>query len=277
MATFRKRGKRWQAIIRKAGHPQAVKTFPNKAQAEIWARGVETDMDRQAWEDPTLLKEKTVDDVIAAMTTHQGVNKAQKTVHNNLSKDLGTVTLSRLTAPVIADFGRLRAKRDEAKPSTVMLDLSYLQGLVKYARTYMKLPASVDVVNDARQMLKDERIAGKPKERNRRPTQGELDKLGGYWTSPKYLRQATVPMWTVTQFAIHTAMRLGEITRIRWEDLDRKDKTVIIRDRKHPTDKMGNDQEVALLPDAYALLPDKSGDRIFPYDSRTISTAFTRA
>ena len=67
MATLRKRGKRWQAIIRKAGHPQAVKTFPNKAQAEIWARGVETDMDRQAWEAPTLLIEKTVDDLIAAI------------------------------------------------------------------------------------------------------------------------------------------------------------------------------------------------------------------
>lgn len=51
MATLRKRGKRWQAIIRKSGQKPVVKTFINKAQAEIWARGVETDMDRQAWED----------------------------------------------------------------------------------------------------------------------------------------------------------------------------------------------------------------------------------
>ena len=49
MATFRKRGKRWQAIIRKSGQKPVVKTFPNKLQAETWARGVETDMDRQAW------------------------------------------------------------------------------------------------------------------------------------------------------------------------------------------------------------------------------------
>jgi len=72
VAAFRKRGKRWQAIIRKSGQKPVVKTFPNKLQTETWARGVETDMDRQAWEDPTLLKEKTVDDVIAAMTAHQG-------------------------------------------------------------------------------------------------------------------------------------------------------------------------------------------------------------
>ena len=83
MATFRKRGKRWQAIIRKSVQKPVVKIFPNKVQAETWARGVETDMDRQTWEGPTLLKEKTVNDVIAAMTARQGVNKAQKTVYNN--------------------------------------------------------------------------------------------------------------------------------------------------------------------------------------------------
>jgi len=277
MATLRKRGKRWQAIIRKSGQKPVVKTFPNKAQAEIWARGVETDMDRQAWEDPTLLKERTLYDVIVAMAAQRTISKGQQTAHNNLSRNLGTVTLSHLTAPVIADFGRLRAKRDEAKPATVMLDLSYLQGLVKFARVYMKLPANVDAVRDARQILKDERIVGKPKERDRRPTDDELKKLQEYWTSNKYLRQATVDMWRLTEFAMATAMRLGEITRIRWEDLDRKHKTVIIRDRKHPSEKAGNDQEVPLLPVAYFLLPDETDANIFPYNPRTVSTAFTRA
>ena len=277
MATFRKRGKRWQAIIRKTGQKPVVKTFPNKLQAETWARGVETDMDQQAWEDPTLLKEKTLDDVIAAMAAQRTISKGQQTAHNNLSRDLGMVTLSQLTAPVIADFGRLRAKRDEAKPATVMLDISYLQGLVKFARTYIKLPANVEAVRDARTMLKDERVAGKPKERNRRPTDDELAQLRDYWASPKVSRVSTVPMWTLTEFAINTAMRMGEITRLRWEDLNRRHKTVTIRDRKHPTDKQGNDQEVPLLPDAYALIPKRaSGDLIFPYDPRSVSTSFTR-
>ena len=95
---------------------------------------------------------------------------------------MGEVALSRLTAPVIAAFGRLRTKRDEAKPATVMLDISYLQGLVKFARTYMRLPANMEAVRDARTMLKDERVAGKPKERNRRPTDDELNQLRDYWT-----------------------------------------------------------------------------------------------
>ena len=68
-----------QAIIRKSGQPAAVKTFPNKAHAEIWARGVETDMDRRAWQALTLLKDKTVDDVIAAMHAQRDTGKGHQT------------------------------------------------------------------------------------------------------------------------------------------------------------------------------------------------------
>lgn len=93
MATFRRRGKRWQAIIRKVGHKPVVKTFGNKSQADTWARLTEADMDRQAWEDPTLLRERTVDDVIAAMEAQRGFTRGQRTCYNSLSGDLGT-TLS---------------------------------------------------------------------------------------------------------------------------------------------------------------------------------------
>jgi len=95
-------------------------------------------------------------------------------------------------------------------------------------------------------------------------------------------------MWTVTQFATATAMRLGETCRIRWEDIDRDARTVIIRDRKHPHAKKGNDQTIPLLNgpcvidgetvDPLALIDSmpREGGRIFPFDSATISTSFTR-
>jgi len=53
-----------------------------------------------------------------------------------------------------------------------------------------------------------------------------------------------------------TAMRLGEICRIAVEDVDRQARTVIIRDRKDPKRKQGNDQTVPLLPDAWAASKD---------------------
>lgn len=83
MATFRKRGKRWQAIIRKSGQKPVVKTFPNKAQAETWARASKpiwiAGMGR-----PYPADKKTVDDVIATMHTQQDTGKGQQTTKSRI-------------------------------------------------------------------------------------------------------------------------------------------------------------------------------------------------
>ena len=47
--------------------------------------------------------------------------------------------------------------------------------------------------------------------------------------------------------AVATAMRIEEITRIRWNDIDERKRTVIVRDRKDPRHKDGNHQPVPLL------------------------------
>ena len=47
MATIRKRGNlQWEARIRKRGYPTTGKTFETKADAEAWARQIESEMDR---------------------------------------------------------------------------------------------------------------------------------------------------------------------------------------------------------------------------------------
>jgi integrase len=88
-------------------------------------------------------------------------------------------------------------------------------------------------------------------------------------------------MHDIVAFAAVTAMRLGEITRIRWSDLNRQDKTVIIRDRKHPREKIGNDVTIPLLGESYDIASRQpqsdDDDRIFPFNGESVSTAFTRA
>jgi hypothetical protein len=42
-------------------------------------------------------------------------------------------------------------------------------------------------------------------------------------------------------------MRVEEITLLRWVDLNERDRTITIRNRKHPRQKQGNDQEVPLF------------------------------
>jgi integrase len=79
-------------------------------------------------------------------------------------------------------------------------------------------------------------------------------------------------------------MRVEEITLLRWSDLNIKDRTIIIRNRKHPRQKEGNDQEVPLLGKAFEIIqrqprPDQltRDARIFPVKVDTITTIFPRA
>jgi integrase len=78
---------------------------------------------------------------------------------------------------------------------------------------------------------------------------------------------------------VASAWRLGEITRVIWADLNKHHKTIIILDRKDPRNKYGNDQEVPLLGDAWTILnrQPKGDDRIFPYNEKSVGTAFRRA
>jgi integrase len=81
-------------------------------------------------------------------------------------------------------------------------------------------------------------------------------------------------------------MRQEEITRILWKDIDVTGRTVVVRDRKDPREKIGNDQKVPLIDstgyDAWALLEEQKpfagkSDRVFPYNGRSVGTAFRRA
>jgi len=88
-------------------------------------------------------------------------------------------------------------------------------------------------------------------------------------------------METLCRFALATAMRQDEICRIEIEDVDHIGRTVVIRDRKDPGEREGNDQTVPLLEDAWALmlpaLRERSSGKVFPYRAASVSTAFTRA
>lgn len=86
-------------------------------------------------------------------------------------------------------------------------------------------------------------------------------------------------MRDIIQFAVATAMRLDEIMRLRWEDLNKDHKTITIRDRKHPNQKEGNDQEVPLLGDSFdiAMRQPDTHTRIFPCNGNTISSIFPPA
>jgi len=90
-------------------------------------------------------------------------------------------------------------------------------------------------------------------------------------------------MQKIIPFAIFSTRRQEEITRIRWDDYQAANggdpARVLVRNMKHPGDKIGNDVWVELTPEATAYIESmpKEAAEIFPFTTDAISAAFTRA
>jgi len=143
---------------------------------------------------------------------------------------------------------------------------------------------ALTVVQEARAALAAHDMVGKSEERVRsvhggRVLDSEIAKLVTYFDSRSDI--SGYPMSDLTRFAVASCMRISEVCRLTWADLDEKAAAILIRNRKDPRKKVGNDQTVPLLGDALKIIkrqPRTEGEeRIFPYSEKTVSTYFTRA
>lgn len=196
----------------------------------------------------------------------------------HLVRDHGALSLDRLTADYLTTYIRNRRKSGVSRV-TISIDLTYLTGVLKSASDLRKLPVDIGAIHSARANMAHLKISGKSKERSRRSTADEIDDLCNYLDE-----HSTLPMRDIICFAIESAMRVEEITLLRWADLNEIDRTIIIRNRKHPRQKQGNDQEVPLLGKAYEIIMRQprpvvvnSHSRIFPVKVKTICSIFPRA
>ena len=64
MALLRRRCKRWQAVIRRKGWPKQSRGFATRADAEAWARELETEMDRGVFVRRDLAESTTLRELI---------------------------------------------------------------------------------------------------------------------------------------------------------------------------------------------------------------------
>jgi integrase len=184
-------------------------------------------------------------------------------------------TLVQLTADEVINYAKKRGGGG-AGGVTIGLELAYLANVLRIARSVFKIPFKATPVEKARPSLKFLNLLSKSKERDRRPTQAEINALCEHFNEKA---RQKIPMADIIQFAIATTMRAGGITSLRWEDLNEADRTITIRDRKHPQ-KIGNNRTVPLLGEAFALVkrqPKSKDGRIFPFNEGSFSAIFPRA
>lgn len=292
MATITKRRNskgaiRYQAIIRIKKKGKVIysesKTFSKQSLAKSWAKKRE-----ETLEDPQALLSVQHRGVTVGELIKKYIKEVEEIKSFGRSK---SSALSFLQEQDIADLDAIEVnskdimqhinqrRREGATAATAEQDIVWLRVVFKYARRAWKIPVPVQEIQDASDALRDHKIIAKPKRRKRRPTYEELKKLDAHFASRK---RSTIPMQLIMWFAIYSARRQDEITRIKKDDLDKKHGTGWLRDIKHPDGSEGNDKEFVLPERGWKIIEEikklnLEGDELLPFNSKTIGSYFTRA
>jgi len=278
----------WRAQVRRKGR-SVSETFVSHDDAKRWAHDSERQIDRgQTPAKSRIARLRTfgqlIDLHIADMKeVGRPPGRSKTATLDMLKRELGPRSMVDLDRERLLQFGRDRAAQG-AGPVTLSMDIGAIKLVVSHAAAVHGLPVSVEPVDLARIALKRLGLVGKSNERDRRPTEEELAALFAYFDGNP---RQTIPVTRILQFAIATAMRQEEICRVTWADFNARTRMLLIRDRKDPREKKGNDQRIPLLSisgfDPIALIEGQRAiranedDRIFSYNHKSAGTAFTRA
>ena len=267
MASFRQHGNGWQGRIRRRGYPDITKTFETKADAEKWARSVESEIDKGQFVSVNEAQRTTLGDVIerylADVTpTMKGATEDTIRLKAIMRKPIARWSMANLSSARIAAFRDERLK--EVSAGTVIRELAYLSAIINHARREW----DINVPNPVQMVRKPQ----SPQARSRVLTDEEVAKLlqaleptgrRSHWTKP------------IVLLALATAMRRGELLTLRWEHIDLIGRTAFLPDTKN-----GDSRTVPLSTAAMQVLsglPRHVSGAVFPVKFFTLDAAFKRA
>ncbi|WP_060613561.1 MULTISPECIES: site-specific integrase [Pseudomonas] len=277
----------WRAQVRRGGVVRGM-TFKRHADAKRWAVEIEAKLESiKASGAAKTPKGSTfadfVDKYVEETDPVKPHGKNKKATLQRMKREFKGVLMSDFSLLHLRDFVDRRVQEktqvgENVSGVTIAVDLSYISTVLTWARDVKHYEIDVSIVSSARAGLKKRGLSTKSKEREREASEGDLEKIFAAYGA-KDARQK-IPMRTLISFALATAMRQDEICTLRIEDINFDEKTVIVRNRKHPGEKIGNDQIVPLLPAAWDIAEKAFKGRktgaIFPYNAPSVSASFTR-
>lgn len=258
-----------------------AKTFDRRAAAAAWIKKRETELaepgalERAKAPDATLAD--AIDRYILESRKAIGRTKAQ-VLRSIKGYDIADMDCAAIRSDDIVSFAQ-ELLAGNRQPQTVGNYLSHLAAIFRIARPAWGYRLDQQAMRDAHTVLRDLGTTSKSKQRDRRPTLDELDLLMQHFTDRQARAPHSAPMHSLIAFAIFSTRRMEEITRIAWADLDADQNRILVRDMKHPGQKIGNDVMVELTAEALRIInaAPKTDSRIFPYSTDAIGAAFTRA
>nr|WP_320013086.1 site-specific integrase [uncultured Desulfobulbus sp.] len=222
MATITNRGPlQWRARIRRRGYPVVSKTFETKADAEAWARQIESEMDRKMFISRAEAEQYTLSECIDRYIEEyiprlkHGKREADR-ARALQRRPIAQRIMATIRAKDIADFRRER-EAENVSGNTIRLDFALLSKLFNYARSDWGMESLQNPV----------KLAAKPKPskgRDRRLETGEEEKL---------LKAAKPLFQAVILFALATAMRREEIASLQWKNVNLASRYVYLPETKN--------------------------------------------
>ena len=295
MASIIQIGGKWRATVRLKQDGKLIlnrtRTFPTKRAASEWAKLLEAEVAQRGPEAVSgAIKSQGYTVARLIQRYIEDFDKAPKRFGDTKLGALrilqdgpfGEIPATRLTAQDVMAWCRDRHETNGAGAATLYQYCTYLRLVLRMARpAWGMTTVTTQAVDDALPILARQGLAGQGQERDRRLREGEYERLLAKLTDYQNKPRSNTRHADVFEFAVVSALRRGEILRIRWSDIDNAKRTVIIRDRKDPKNKIGNDQEVPLLGAAWDIVQRQpktdSEDRIFPFQEVTVSSGFARA
>lgn len=262
-------------------HTEA-QTFSKRALAQAWLKRREAELEAARASGQLALKRVTVEELLQAYIEQtQGISewgRSKKADIARLQKSgLAQKDARILTAADLVEHAKARRLKDGAGPATVLNDVIWLRQAFLMAATLFDVKQPLLAVEAAKVELMRSRVIAKPQQRKRRLSAREETLLAEHFKSRDARSQ--IPMLDIMRFALLSARRQEEICRLRWEDVDEQRGTGWLDDVKHPTQKKGNRREFRILRPAMEIISrqPRTAPEIFPYNSKSVGAAFTRA
>jgi integrase len=242
MATIRKSGNGWQALIRRKTHkgPKS-KTFSSRKQAEIWANAQEAALEPRAADlppAPLTLTEAIESFIAGPLQGHRSAANEAYPLRATAESWLGAVLLSELSTRHLSIWRDQRLSR--VKANTVMRELRILRVLLDWARDEQGADLQGNPARELRVKAgSDARVAFLSHEQEKKLLQA--------------LEQRKNPDNAfLVRLALTTAMRRSELLGLRWEDIDLEH--CVAHLRRKGSAASGSPQSYRLVPLSAATL-----------------------
>jgi integrase len=265
VASIRKRGDKWEVRVTRKGQGSTSKSFTLKADAEKYARQIESVMDRGEWSQTQSADDAPLVELIERYRQEITPSKKGAAVEVYRLKRWAASPLAKLSVRRIkaADIAKARDERikEGKSPATVRLELAALSSVFRQAT----LEWGYEGLTNPCMGIKRPPPA---KGRERRLHEGELNAI------LKATQSDILP--TLCQLAIETASRMGELLALDWRFINLKARTATFVDTKN-----GDRRVIPLSPRAIELLsaipPRLDNQRLFEVTNHAASRAWIRA